>query len=44
VSNVESVRQTEEEARAELQTLFSDPKEVEKWLRHMPLKKETATA
>lgn len=35
---VESVRQTEEEARAELETLFSDPKEVEKWLRHMPLK------
>ena len=37
---VESVLQTEEEARAELQTLFSDPKEVQKWLRHMPLKKE----
>lgn len=35
---VESVRQTEEEARAELETLFSDPQEVEKWLRHMPLK------
>jgi catechol 2,3-dioxygenase-like lactoylglutathione lyase family enzyme len=37
-SVVESVLQTEEEARAELQTLFSDPREVEKWLRHMPLK------
>ncbi len=35
---VESVLQTEEEARAELETLFSDPREVEKWLRHMPLK------
>ena len=35
---VDSVRQTEEEARAELETLFSDPEEVEKWLRHMPLK------
>ena len=43
MGNVESVRQTEAEARAELETLFSDPKEVEKWLRHMPLKKETAT-
>jgi len=43
-SVVESVLQTEEEARAELQTLFSDPAEVEKWLRHMPLKKESATA
>ena len=39
-SVVESVRQTEAEARAELETLFSDPKEVEKWLRHMPLKEE----
>ena len=35
---VESVLQTEEEARAELETLFSDPREVEKWLRHMPLR------
>jgi len=43
-SVIESVLQTEEEARAELQTLFSDPAEVEKWLRHMPLKKESATA
>ena len=37
-SVIESVRQTEAEARAELETLFSDPSEVEKWLRHMPLK------
>jgi len=37
---IESVRQTEAEARTELETLFSDPKEVEKWLRHMPLKEE----
>jgi len=37
-SVIESVRQTEAEARAELETLFSDPREVEKWLRHMPLK------
>jgi hypothetical protein len=29
------VRQTEEEARAELATLFSDPGEVEKWVRHI---------
>ena len=41
---VESVLQTEEEARTELETLFSDPAEVEKWLRHMPLKKEPAIA
>jgi catechol 2,3-dioxygenase-like lactoylglutathione lyase family enzyme len=39
-SVIESVRQTEAEARAELETLFSDPKEVDKWLRHMPLKEE----
>jgi hypothetical protein len=39
-SVVESVLQTEEEARAELQTLFSDPVEVEKWLAKMPLKVE----
>ena len=32
---VESVRQTEEEARTELATLFSDPAEVEKWVRHI---------
>jgi hypothetical protein len=43
MSNVDSVRRTEEEARAELETLFSDPKEVERWLRRMPLRKETAT-
>ena len=41
---VESVLQSEGEARAELETLFSNPKEVQKWLRHMPLKKETAAA
>ncbi|MBS0336754.1 MAG: VOC family protein [Proteobacteria bacterium] len=35
---VESVLQTEEEARAELETLFSEPREVEKWLAQMPLK------
>ena len=40
-SVIESVRQTEAEARAELETLFSDPKEVEKWLRHMPLMEES---
>lgn len=34
---VESVLQTEEEARAELQTLFDDPDEVERWLAKMPL-------
>jgi len=38
---VESVLQTEEEARAELATLFADPKEVEKWLAAMPLKRKT---
>jgi catechol 2,3-dioxygenase-like lactoylglutathione lyase family enzyme len=37
---VESVLQTEEEARAELETLFSDPAEVERWLKRMPLKRE----
>ena len=30
---------TEAEARAELETLFSDPAEVRKWLDRMPLKK-----
>ncbi len=44
MSNVESVLQTHEEARAELETLFSDPKEVEKWLARMPLKKEPLIA
>ena len=43
-SVVESVLQTEQEARAELETLYSDPKEVEKWLAHMPLLKEQASA
>ena len=37
-SVVESVLQTEEEARAELATLFSDPAEIEKWLSRMPLR------
>ncbi|HEV2430516.1 MAG TPA: hypothetical protein VGT43_03260, partial [Burkholderiales bacterium] len=37
---VESVLQTEEEARAELETLFSDPAEIERWLARMPLRKE----
>jgi hypothetical protein len=37
-SVVESVLQTEDEARAELETLFSDPAEVQKWLARMPLK------
>jgi catechol 2,3-dioxygenase-like lactoylglutathione lyase family enzyme len=40
---VDSVLQNEEEARAELETLFADAAEVEKWLRHMPLRKQTAT-
>ena len=35
---VESVLQTEEEARAELETLFDDPKVVDAWLSKMPLK------
>jgi catechol 2,3-dioxygenase-like lactoylglutathione lyase family enzyme len=35
---VESVLQTEAEARAELETLFDDPAEVERWLKQMPLK------
>ncbi|HVB49905.1 MAG TPA: VOC family protein [Burkholderiales bacterium] len=43
-SVIESVRQTEEEARAELETLFSDRNEVQKWLAHMPLKKVPITA
>ena len=41
---VGSVLQTDAEARAELETLFSDPAEVEKWLHHMPLKKEAVAA
>ena len=34
---IESVRQTEEEARPELETLFSDQKEIQSWLDRMPL-------
>lgn len=41
---VVSVLQTEEEARAELATLFSDPAEIEGWLRQMPLRKEQPAA
>jgi catechol 2,3-dioxygenase-like lactoylglutathione lyase family enzyme len=37
---VESVLQTEDEARAELETLFDDPKVVEAWLSKMPLKSD----
>ena len=37
---VESVLQTEDEARVELATLFDDPAVVEAWLAKMPLKKE----
>jgi catechol 2,3-dioxygenase-like lactoylglutathione lyase family enzyme len=37
VGVVDSVRQTEEEARAELETLFDDPKLVDEWLAKMPL-------
>ena len=43
-SVIESVLQTEDEARAELATLFADPAEVERWLAQMPLKKESVTA
>ncbi|MEQ1946984.1 MAG: VOC family protein [Bryobacteraceae bacterium] len=39
-SAVESVLQTEKEAREELETLFSDPAEVDKWLQQMPLVRE----
>ncbi len=35
---VESVLQTEAEAREELETLFDDPKVVDTWLKQMPLK------
>ena len=44
VTVVESVLQTEAEARAELETLFSDPRDIERWLAHMPLKSEQKTA
>jgi catechol 2,3-dioxygenase-like lactoylglutathione lyase family enzyme len=37
---VESVLQSEEEARAELATLFADPAEVDRWLARMPLREE----
>jgi catechol 2,3-dioxygenase-like lactoylglutathione lyase family enzyme len=37
LSVIESGCQTEAEARAELETLFDDPAEVEKWLKAMPL-------
>ena len=40
VSNIESVLQTEEEAREELEMLFDDPKDVERWLKVMPLVEE----
>ena len=43
-SVVESVLQTEEEARAELATLFADAAEVERWLAQMPLRKESVSA
>ena len=35
---VPSALQTEQEARAELETLFNDPKAVNQWLAKMPLK------
>ena len=41
ISNVESVLQTEEEAREELETLFDDEEDVERWLKAMPLVEET---
>ena len=40
ISNVESVLQTEEEAREELETLFDDEEDVERWLTAMPLVEE----
>ena len=39
-SVVESARQTEEEARAELETLLDDPAEIDRWLAEMPLKRD----
>lgn len=41
---VKSVLQSEEEARIELETLVSEPKELERWLKKMPLKNEPAIA
>jgi hypothetical protein len=38
---IESVLQSAEEARAELETLYSDPKQVEHWLAQMPFKERT---
>jgi catechol 2,3-dioxygenase-like lactoylglutathione lyase family enzyme len=43
-SVVASVLQTEEEARAELETLFPDAKDVQRWLDDMPLKEEQFSA
>ena len=40
ISNVESVLQTEEEAREELETLFDDEEDVERWLKVTPLVEE----
>jgi len=40
---LESVLQTEEEARAELETLFDNPADVERWLAQMPLTSDAAT-
>ena len=37
---VGSARQTEDEARAELETMFDDPAEIERWLAGMPLAAE----
>ena len=34
---VDSACQTEEEARKELETLFDNPKDIDKWLEQMPL-------
>jgi len=39
-SVVDSARQTEAEARAELETLLDDPAEIDRWLAEMPLKRE----
>jgi len=41
---VESVLQTEDEIRAELQTLFSDPTDVERWMSQMPVLREEISA
>ncbi len=40
IDNVESVLQTEEEAREELATLFENTADVEHWLKLMPLVEE----